>query len=374
MAKIVQLARCYLDDQDVEDILMNPRISERSLIRLAQSRGIFVNPKESRESLVRYLSRMPLDWASLQELSAQLDKPEREQKRAVTRVQLDPGIPAIEAALEAIKVERGGSRREEFKIERIDGGFIFRGDYLSIDHSKSKAFQRQRNEFAVEVEISDGKTTIQFTHDDRAREVVDELIAKLKGPAGSEIEEAIILTGIKDPALRTDFFLKLRRLMTGFRPLDVLDIKVDCRTEADDEIEEDDDQDEEAKDERKEAEVKSMVKSAALHGQGLLTSELYQTLRESGYFVHRIIWTSIDNAGDGRLMEFEAGFENPILATKFNYDLKKASPNEKDKKDGLTQLEVTNRQRKAVRKQLVQAAYKALEEINKSVKGAEEQL
>lgn len=367
MAKIVQLARCFLDDQDVEDILMNPRISERALIRLAQSRGIFVNPKESRESLVRYLSRIPLDWSSLLELSAQLERPEKEQRRAVTRVSIDPGVSAVETALEAIKTDRGNSKREEFKTERTATGFILRGDYLSIDHSKSKAFQRQRNEFAVEVEIADGKTTIQYTHDDRAREVVEDLIAKLKGPEGDDVEEAIILTGIKDPALRTDFFLKLRKLMDGFRPLDVLDIKVDCRTDAEDNTE-DDEQDEDAKDEKKEAEVKSLVKSAALHGQGLLTSELYQNLRQSGYFVHRIVWSSIDASGDGRLMEFEAGFDNPILATKFNYDLKKASPNEKDKKDGLTQLEVTNRQRKSARKLIVQAAYKALEEIKNATK------
>jgi hypothetical protein len=146
--------------------------------------------------------------------------------------------------------------------------------------------------------------------------------------------------------------------MSGMRPVDVLDLKVDNRLE----LPWDDEDAEDGKDEQTEEEVKGMVKSAALNGKGLLTSELYQKLQALGYFVHRIHWTSLDVDGDGRLMEFEAGFENPVEAKGFFYDLRRVIPSDVDKEKGFTQLEVTNRERPRIRRLLVDAAYKALEE------------
>ena len=367
MAKPVQLARCFFDDKDIHDVLSNPRFGERALFKIAQSRGIIFNPDESKSALIRRLSLMPFDWHGLLDLAKQLERPEREEKRAVTRLTVTPDAKILEQALDKVKETRSASCRETFKLEKVGGRNVVRVTYIDIDYSKAKAFQRDQREYVVEIEQVDSQLNIQYTHNQRAKEFVHALAEQLKPKPEIQIENPIELTGIKDAALRTEFFLKLRKLMPDFRPLDVLDIKVERQMESQSDEDQTNSEDEEI-DEKAEAEAKSMVKSAALHGHGLLTTELYQQLRNTGYFVHRIIWTSLEKEGDGRLMEFEAGFDDPVLATGFNYDLKKVVPSESDKKKGLSQLETTARERQRVRRAIVTAAYQSLQEIRKSTR------
>lgn len=365
MAKHIQLARCYFNDKDIADVLSNPRFGDRALLKLAQATGIVFNPKETKSFLIGYLSRMPFDWRRLQEIAKQLERPEREERRGVTRVDRDVTSDELEAAIETVRASRAGNR-EDFKVEKVGDRFIVRGKFIEIDHSRTKALQREEREYAIEIDLTSAQPSIQFTHNPKAREFVSDLVKQLKPEPDAEIESPIDLGAIKDPALRTEFFLKLRRLMPGFRQLDVQDIKVDRRVEEPVQSETDGDEADDT-DEQSQEEAKAMVKSAALQGHGLLTSELYQKMREMGYYVYRMQWSSIETDSSGRLMEFEAGFENPILANSFHYDLKRVIPNEKDKTAGLTQLEVTNRERDRVRRLLVDAAYKALEEIRTSI-------
>jgi hypothetical protein len=370
MAKHIQLARCYFNDKDISDVLSNSRFSERSLMKIAQATGIIFNPKEAKSSVIEYLSRIPFDWRGLQDLAKQLERPEREERRGATRLKTSLTPEAVEKAIEQVKAARTVGNREEFKIEKVDGRLIVRAKYIEIDYSKAKALQREEREYAVEIDPTSTQAGIQFTHNPKAREFVSDLIKILRPTPEAEIERPIDLGAIKDAALRTEFFLKLRRLMPGFRQLDVVDLKVDRRLE---ELVKPNpsDEDDEDVDEKAEAEVKSMVKSAALQGHGLLTTELYQKMREMGYFVYRMQWSSIETEGAGRLMEFEAGFEDPVLAKSFHYDLKKVVPGEHDKSSGLTQFEVTSRERDRVRRILVDAAYNALEEIRTELKSDE---
>ncbi len=369
MAKHIQLARCYFNDKDIADVLSNPRFGERALLKLAQSTGIVFNPKESKSFLIAYLSRMPFDWRRLQEIAKQLERPEREERRGVTRLDRDVTSDEMEAAIETVKAARSGNR-EDFKVEKVGDRFIVRGKFIEINNSRTKALQREEREYVIEIDPTSAQSSIQFTHNRKAREFVSDLIKQLKPEPDAEIESPIDLGAIKDPALRTEFFLKLRRLMPGFRQLDVQDIKVDRRVEESAQADSDDDEAEDS-DEQSQEEAKAMVKSAALQGHSLLTTELYQKMQEMGYYVYRMQWSSIETDSSGRLMEFEAGFENPILANSFHYDVKRVIPNEQDKTAGLTQLEVTNRQRDRVRRLLVDAAYKALEEIRTSISGNE---
>jgi hypothetical protein len=365
MAKHIQLARCYFNDKDIADVLANPRFGDRALLKLAQSTGIVFNPKEPKSFLIGYLSRMPFDWRRLQEIAKQLERPEREERRGVTRLDREVTSDEMETAIEIVRAARAGNR-EEFKVEKVGARFIVRGKFIEIDHSRAKALQREEREYVIEIDPNSAQPSIQFTHNPKAREFVSDLIKQLKPEPHAEIESPIDLGAIKDPALRTEFFLKLRRLMTGFRQLDVQDIKVDRRVEQLAQVDADNDEAEDA-DEKSQEEAKAMVKSAALQGHSLLTTELYQKMQEMGYYVYRMQWSSIETDSSGRLMEFEAGFENPILANSFHYDVKRVIPNEQDKTAGLTQLEVTNRQRDRVRRLLVDAAYTALEEIRTSI-------
>ncbi len=365
MAKHIQLARCYFNDKDIADVLSNPRFSDRALLKLAQGSGIVCNPEEHKSFLVAYLSRMPFDWRRLQEVAKQLERPEKEERRGATRLDRKVSSEEIESAIEAVKAYRA-AKREEFKVEKVGDHFVVRGKFIEIDHSRSKALQREEKEYAIEIDPKSDQPSIQFTANAKAREFVADLIKQLKPEPDAEIESPIDLGSIKDPAKRTEFFLKLRKLMPGFRQIDVQDIKVDRRVEEPGESDTKDD-DSEDTDEQAQEEAKAMVKSAAFQGHSLLSSELYQKMRDMGYYVYRMQWSSIETESSGRLMEFEAGFENPILANSFHYDVKRVVPNEKDKTAGLTQLEVTNRERDRVRRILVDAAYKALEEIRNSI-------
>lgn len=369
MAKHIQLARCYFNDKDIADVLSNPRFGDRALFKLAQSTGIVFNPKEPRSFLIGYLSRMPFDWRRLKEVAKQLERPEKEERRSVTRLQRDLTHDEIEAAINKVKVGRSANR-EEFKVEKVGNRFIVRGKYIEIDHSRTKALQREEREYVIEIDPTSTQPSIQYTHTPKAREFVTELVNQLKPEPNAEIEVPIDLGAIKDPVMRTEFFLKLRKLMPGFRNLDVQDIKVDRRFEEPAEPDSNG-ADAEDGDEQSQEETKAMVKSAAFQGHSLLTTELYQKMLDMGYYVYRMQWSSLETESSGRVMEFDAGFENPIQANSFHYDVKKVSLNEQDKTAGLTQLEVTNRERDRIRRIIVDAAYKALEEIRASISSNE---
>ena len=369
MAKFVQLARCYYSDKDIEDILGNPRFSAKALLQIARERGIVLSCDERMEDVIKYLSIQHFDWGSLNGLTSRLNREESEERRATVRLEKLSSIDAVEKAAERAKTKSSTSR-DVIHVSKQGNKIIVRGSYIEVDPTRSKAVQREERKFLLEFAEDQGAIKVEYTHSGKAAALIASIVTELKSEDATKdvALKRISLSGIKDPVLRTDFLLKIRSTMKGFRALDVLDINVDHRFET--AVKQDDDDGEAGPSSRdagddtsEEAEVKSMVRSAALHGSGLLTSDLYQKLRENGYYIYKLLWSSKELDRDGRVMEFEVGFENPIKAEGFYFDLKRVLPTESDREGGMTQHELLISERPRVRHVIAEACYSSLAEI-----------
>lgn len=369
MAKFIQLARCYYNDKDIEDILGNPRFSAKALLQIARERGIVLSSDERIEDVIKYLSIQYFDWGSLTGLTSRLNREESEERRATVRLENLSSIDAVEKAAERAKSNCSTSR-DVIHVSKQSGKIVVSGSYIEIDPTKSRAVQREERKFLLEFAEDRGAIKVEYTHSGRAAGLIASIVNELKNEDATKdvALKRISLAGIRDPVLRTDFLLKVRGTMKEFRALDVLDINVDHRFEA--AVKQDDDDSEagssprDALDETsEEAEVKSLVRSAALHGSGLLTSDLYQRLRENGYYIYKLVWSAKELVGAGRVMEFEVGFENPIKAEGFYYDLKRVLPTESDREDGKTQHELLVSERPRVRHVIAEACYSSLAEV-----------
>lgn len=364
MSKYIQLARCYFDDKDIEDLLSNPRFNQRALLQIAKERGVFLSPDDSREDIVRYLSMQYFDWAAKSSIAARLNKAEAEEKRATVQFEKVATLTAIEKAAEKVKMELP-QNRETVSVSKVGDRLVLSGTYIDVDPTRSKAMQREQRQFMVEFAVDKGAVKAEYTHSERAGSLISKIVAELKADEATKDTSVrrVSMSGIKDPALRTDFLLKVRTGLAGFRPLDVHDVNVDHRFEVAPDENEDEDENDGGSTTAEEEEVKSLVRSAALHGNGLLTCELYQKLRESGYYIYRLAWSARELEGDGRAMDFEAGFDDPVRGEGFAYDLKRVLPTESDKEAGKTQHELLLSERPRVRRIIADAVYTALAEI-----------
>ena len=368
MANFIQLARFYFNDKDIEDILGNPRFSSRMLLQIARQRGIFLSPDDTKEEVVRYLSLQHFDWKGLTALTTRLNRDESEERRATVQLENVASLDAIEVAVSAEKPDLEKDR-QAIKVAKVGGRIVINGTYTDIDPTRSRAMQREERQYHVEVEMENGTVKAQYTHSGKAADLIARIVKRLQADDSTKQTslKRISLSGIKDAALRTDFLLRLRSGMAGFRALDVLDLNVDHRFEPEkavayekSQVSEESTED---SDTAEEAEIKSMVRSAALHGNGLLTSEFYQRLREKGYYIYKVVWTGRELAGEGRVMEFEAGFDDPVRADGFSYDVKRVLPTDAEKEEGRTQHELLMADRPRVRRIIADAAYAAFDSI-----------
>ncbi len=82
-----QLHYCATD-KELYDLLMasKQRITESILLGLARERGIFCSPRESRESLVDYLSLLTYTYADLDAMLGHRATTQRTEKRMSIRL------------------------------------------------------------------------------------------------------------------------------------------------------------------------------------------------------------------------------------------------------------------------------------------------
>jgi len=368
MSKYIQLSRYYFSDKDLADVLGNSAFGERALLHLGRQRGFFFSPLEKKRQLVHLLSHVPFDWDGLKDLAEKLNSEDRDKKRSTRRIEDFTDLEAVNKALNELKTERGVAEQEVYTIQKKGVG-VYHVDvaYTDIDTSKARAFQRTEAHSTIELEKVGNRIEVRFSHDDHSREVIQALFVKLKASVNKELKSVDIeLTGVRDPALRSQFFVNLRQKLKDFRPIDVLDLSFDRRLPEETQTGETDQDD--ADENEEQAEIKTMVRKAAFSGQGLLSSELSNKLRETGYFISRIKWSAKETKGDERLVEFESGFEDPVMATGFYYDVKKVYPRDDPEDKKKTQGELLRAERPRLRNILADAAFVSLDEINDQIK------
>jgi len=135
-------------------------------------------------------------------------------------------------------------------------------------------------------------------------------------PLWIQLEE-IELTALTTAEQRTTFFTRLISSLPDFPLETVSRLRVAHLTSAQDE--DDIDIEEDVSD--AEEKMLGVVENVALSGENLVASEMYQELKEKGFFITSITWRAKQIVFPYGIIECDAGFEDGQAGKKFRYSI-----------------------------------------------------
>ena len=364
-------SRYYAEDKDIFDLLKASSVTLKKIARFARKRGVFVSEQDSKEDILSYFSSLPQSWPQLQELMAEISSDDRDEKVSMVRLESSEPIAKIKEAAEFVQGLRAQPRNEAYSItESENGNFQVKVKYTDFDPKTTRLMQRRRREVKIEVEKVGDRFEIRHDHTGRSVEIVNRMVEALTSTSETETKiEAVDLSGVSDPGLRTKFFTQLITNVQGFRFIDVKDLKVDRyippTPEDDEEIEKKEEKT--ASKKNTEAELKSMVKRMVLSGDGVLVSDEYKALRKNEFYISKVSWMSRENEGDGRDVLFNAEFTGETDTKSFVYDIRWVW--ERDEDGNLRQVKtaLAHSERGVFLRRLEDAAYKSFKEIQSHI-------
>lgn len=318
-------SKYFADDKDIFDLLMSQKrkLNDEMLRRFLRERGIIVGPNAERVELAQYMSRLPLGWPDLHTL---LDRVGSVTHRApkTTSEAVAVSVDEMESAAQAIRTERTERRAEEYKItRRPDGGLEISIDYSVLDTTKNRLRQRSEQHATISIEPATGSSgvRIRYPEEERGREVAEAIILRALGDPKELVRDTISLDGC-DATQRTRFFELLMTAMEGFTLRTVTQTRFRRLDDATADSELDGESDSLKLPGEDDPESDSRILRVQLDGAGVFSSEQFQQLKKSGFFVSSVVWRSRMDGGDGLDAEFDAGFVVGDTGTAFTYRLR----------------------------------------------------
>jgi hypothetical protein len=311
-------------DKEIFDLLLSGkrRMSEAKMRQLAQQRGIFYSDKDSREKLADNLSMLPHGFHEVTVLI--------EHGEVITRSEKTTSVvlPAVEMSeikdICGLLVASADVGDKVTAFQRGAEAYEVHVGYSEIDYSKTRLIQRRQREANIEFELQAGKTVVRFPATPKANEIVEDLRKRLEISRKKEVPVVRIeLTPLQTADARTEFFTKLITSIPEFTVTNVTSIRVESGAVSD--AEEEDAEDANAEEAKEE--MLSAVQNAVLKGQSLLSTEVYQRFRESGFFITSIVWDA-KQSNSLSLFQFEAAFEDAIDGKGFKYNIRGVRRNE----------------------------------------------
>lgn len=331
MAKRVYVSQFFADDKDIKDVLASEKrgIPTRRLLQLARERGIFLSESEDRETLVQYVSCLQFDWHLLTRLFDMTEREDRAEKKTSSTLAAHASVGDVADVAQVIQKDREKLCGEAYAIKQNGNVLTIEVSYTEVDESRTRLNQRRSRKLTIQAECT--PEGIKFRHEanERAESIVAELVEHL-----ADDEEAppprktIALSGLRDPNVRTQFFLDLMRGVPGCTLRDVSSVSVDrVPADAEPEVAEDG---EEASEELAtsgestpyDAEMTAVVRHVLLRGDSLLDAQEYEDLRKAGFFISRAVWAVEEMKKDGCKVEYEAEFDDGPNATGFRYGVR----------------------------------------------------
>lgn len=354
MANYIQLSRYFLDDKDIHDLVSGGGVSNRFLLEFLRRRGIFLPEPDKnwfREDLINEFSRQQFSWNDISEFNREITSADREEKVETCKLTGVVATVDIQALVMDLQTRRSTAKGEQYRFKKqSDSSVAIDVAYTEVDPLLARPFQKREKALDIEVQNINGEVSIRYSSNPRASQIVEVLSGLICQQDPKAIKsQRISFSGLKDPVLRSEFFTQLMDRVSGFRVIDVQDVRVDNRVGNDSEIEDGDagiDYDAEEK-ETAAAVVKGLIKKAAFTGVSVLTSEIYNRLREGGYFITSLSWKSLE-LGSNHEVEFRAEMSDPVKFDGFKFDVGKITPLNAD--DELHKISAVLTKRKYVKR------------------------
>lgn len=307
----------FATNKEIHDILYSAKlkVTESVLHELLRDRGIICAPKESRETLVKYLSLLPHDYSDVCGILERREAARRGEKTAT--VAINVALTADELKEVVAEYQKAEIHEAVRSHKKSDTEFVMNVTYSDFDYSKTRLLQRQDRDAEIEFAQIDGRTEVRIPATDRARAIVEKLKERIEEKKKLQLQvEEIELTGLKTAEERTTFFTKLISTLPGFPLETVSRLRVAHASVELDEGDIDIDEVNEA-----EEKMLGVVENVALSGDNLVASEMYQELKTKGFFITSITWRAKQKADPFSIIECDAGFEEGQSGRKFRYSI-----------------------------------------------------
>lgn len=315
-----------VSDSEIFDAYMSApsHFNEKALLEEGRKRSILYSKHEDCASLAQKLSRQVYGYRELQSIEEYFSQIGRGDKTAA--IQIDAKLS--QADLKSIVEEFAASEESSGEFTSfLDGPNVaMNAIYTETDFSRNRFRQRQQKEAKVRFEIGPNSTTVTMPATLKGREIVAALRNKIEEKQKTELGiQEVDLSGINDASLRTEFFTTLASAFPDSTLNHVLRVKLQgsgslhsTELKGDDE-EEDGDADLDVGIAKTEEMVAGVLRGAALNGQDLFGTKIFQELRDRGFYITSITWRSRLNDTGNPVVEFNAEFEDVEACKSFRY-------------------------------------------------------
>ncbi|EMI4223256.1 hypothetical protein V6439_002370 [Vibrio parahaemolyticus] len=304
-------------DKNIFDALQHKKVTQSELVLFLRKRGVLVSNKAPKQKLVEKISSLTLSYDDFNWIGRLLENPNKKEKSTHTKLKGEIESNQVMAACKEVKSFLTSLSDDSVKVSKSGDRTTLTVTY--VDHDFTKTEMRQRTIKTCEIQLEQGVdgVVMKLPSNKKAKEVSDQLKlalqAKVKDFTGGDLEEvAISLESIADAESRSQFFDYLIHHINGFEFDTVTSVNVYHFEQ--DTVDEFDEEDSEVK-------LASYINKAALNGAGVLESSEFNQLHSRGFYIYRIVWTSIDTSCEGPKVEFEAQFGKPDMCTDFKYSV-----------------------------------------------------
>lgn len=311
----------YATNREIRDLLLSAkqRITESVLHELMRDRGILCSPHEERETLVERLSMLIHDYSDVCGIIERRESSKRSEKTST--ISIDVSVTPAELKEIVDEYQRDEVQERVRHHQRGANGFVMSVEYSEFDYSKTRLLQRQDRDATIEFINKDGRTELRLPATEKARAIVQNLKSRIEAKKRKDVRvNEIELTGLSSPEDRTAFFTRLISQLPQFPLENVSRLRVAyAGRDQEDGIDIEDDEIEDAADK-----MLGVVENVALSGENLVASEMYQELKEKGFFITSITWRARQSVDPYSMVEFDAGFEDRQAAKGFRYSVRGA--------------------------------------------------
>lgn len=337
----------FADNKDIRDLLdsSRQRLTLDVLREFLLRRGIIVSDDANKEYLFDQISMWTLD---LEDLNWLLDKTARADRTERYTSATVPGKfsdAEVRKAIETLNKSTAGPQLDSLTFSKsADGPFQLAATYSELDPAKTRLRQKRTRDGSIRLEMGPHGLSMRHEANERMSAVAEELMKALAAGKKEPVEaRKIDLSHLPSGESRTAFFLSLIRGVGGMKLSDVSKVQVErsmlgagagedspAQTsglfeseDADIDVE-DADVDHDAADPEEKADLEFVgneVRGAILRGVSLLTSPEFQMLKKH-FFLYGMEWTSEEDSEKGKIVQFEAAFENSQECSGFRYKVK----------------------------------------------------
>lgn len=365
-SRFIHPSSIYLTEDEYAELLSN--VSPGPLKRIGRRRGLVFSLPATHEEVIAALSVLPSEWKIVTEVYSQLRAMDGVEKLTPTSIPIEGDPTTVLQRMHKCLEARNQQGKEVINCQlNADGSFVATSKHYEVDTAKSEIYAKTEQTNAVVVRRTDTGLVIEHASTPKGAELARAMVSEAKLENEDAAEEDISLFGIRDPSLRSEFFVSLIKSIPGWRCPGAPTVTVSHISKSSDTDEEDEGDDEEATEERDIANIQvAMAHALTINGSNVLETDIYKRASAEGFFISSIRWT-VQSIGDTEVfVELSAGFKDASNAKDFFYGVCKSFKSDDLSFKRCESRSMTSIEKRSMQSLLSDTAFKVLAKLQPS--------